>query len=506
MNLIESFDALFAKLRPHFNRPETYERARALAISSLVTYGRHTITRLICSRARQLQDWSADYKFYSKREWDAQALFFEVLKHCDPHSHWPEDAVVMAMDDSLYRKTGKQIASVRTLRDPMSLPFHTNLIRGVRFIQASVLITPEDKLQYARAIPVYFEEAPPAKKPGKRASKELKEQFKQTQKENRISILGHQAALQLRKQVDQLPGGKSRRLFLTVDGSYCNGNFLRDLPNNIIAIARARKDLKLFAPISDSERNRMGRHRIYGEQLPTPEEIRQNNDIYLWQTARVFAVGKYHNVRYKVVAPVLWKKATLGHPQRLIIIAPLRYRNNATAPLLYRKPAYLLTPDLESPIEFILQYYFFRWDIEVNHRDEKSLMGLGDAQVRSPKSVKRQPRFSVLIYSLLMLASIQAYGARRTDDYLPLPKWRKKTDRRPSTLDIVGQFRREAMLMQLQKSLKLQQTTKPEKKRRKRPRSNIEARKRGFVNDDKERQSVLKLPINIISALLYADS
>lgn len=141
MNLIESFDALFAKLRPHFNRPETYERARALAISSLVTYGRHTITRLICSRARQLQDWSADYKFYSKREWDAQALFFEVLKHCDPHSHWPEDAVVMAMDDSLYRKTGKQIASVRTLRDPMSLPFHTNLIRGVRFIQASVLIT-----------------------------------------------------------------------------------------------------------------------------------------------------------------------------------------------------------------------------------------------------------------------------------------------------------------------------------------------------------------------------
>ena len=68
------------------------------------------------------------------------------------------------------------------------------------------------------------------------------------------------------------------------------------------------------------------------------------------------------------------------------------------------------------------------------------------------------------------------------------------------------EIRREAMLMQLEKSLKLQQTTKPDKKKRKRPRSNIEARKRGFVNDDKERQSVLKLPINMISALLYADS
>jgi len=507
MNLIESFNHLFGDFRPYFKRPQTYERAHALAMSSLMTYGRHTITRMICARGRQHQDWSADYKFFSVREWSAHNLFSQVLKQCASHSRWPEDAMVMAIDDSLYRKTSTQNPDVRTLRDPMSLPFHPNLVRGVRFTQASAIITPEEKLEYARAIPVYFKNTPPARKPGKRASEEAKEQFKQAQKENRISVRGHQAALKLREQVDELSGGKSRPLFLTLDGAYCNGNFLRGLPENVIPIVRARKDLKLFAPISEAVRNITGRRRIYGKRLPTPEEIRQDSDTYRWQTARVFCAGKYHNVRYKEVAPVLWQKGTRGTPMRLIIIAPLRYRKNTSSPLLYRQPAYLLTPDLTRPIEFILQCYFLRWDIEVNHRDEKSLLGLGHAQVRALNSVKRQPQFSVLTYSLLMLASIKAYGAKRTNDYLPVPKWRKKIDRRPATLDLLAQFRREVMLIQLQQSLELEQTMpKSKTRKRKRPRSKIEQRKRGFVNNEKEQQSVLKLPINMISALLYADS
>jgi len=31
----------------------------------------------------------------------------------------------------------------------------------------------------------------------------------------------------------------------------------------------------------------------------------------------------------------------------------------------------------------LIQYYFDRWQIEVNHRDEKSLLGVGQAQVWS---------------------------------------------------------------------------------------------------------------------------
>jgi len=505
MNLISAFDELFSRFRPHFKNTDTFQRARALAYSSLVTYGRHTITRLICSKNEQQHDWSADYKFFSLRKWNAPELFLEIFKECQVHAHWPGNVVMVTMDASIRKKTGKKIPGVATLRDPMSLPYHTNLMRGLRYLEASCVVNPRDKIEYHRAIPIYFQEAAPAKKPKHNASEEVKEQYKKDQKANRLSVYGFKAALQIRQQLDQLPEGQDQLLLLTVDGGFCNRHFLRGLPENIIPIARARKDLKIFKPFEGSPTPGKGRHRIYGERLPTPEQIRQDDETYPWQTARIFGAGKYHDVRFKTVAPVLWQKGTGRQPYRLIIIAPLSYRKSAKSKLLYRRPAYLLVPIVELPVEQIIQAYFLHWDIELNHRDQKSLLGLYDAQLRTPNSVKRNPQFTVAIYSLLLLASIRAYGPKRTDDYLPVPKWRKSTERRPSTLDILSQFRREIMLAQLQTDLEQKPKIK-KKRRRKKPRSNIEAKKRGFINDDNEQQSALKLPINIISALLYADA
>jgi hypothetical protein len=512
MKLIESYDELFSLFKPHFHRIDTFNRARDLAYAHLVTLGRHTISRLICGKNEQQQDWSADYKFFSQRKWDANDFYFEILKECDAHSHWYQDAIVLAMDESFRKKTGKKIPQVRTLRDPMSLPYHTNLMPAIRFLQASAIINPHNRIEVSRAIPVFFEEAAPAKKPRKNAPTEIQQQYKKEQKEKRISVVAHQSLLQIRQQIDQLPDGKNRLLFTTVDGSFCNRYFLRDVPENIIVIARARKDMKLFKPVENStSTEKGGRYRIYGERLPTPEQIRKD-DFYPWKTARVFAAGKYHDVRYKVISPVLWQKGTGRQRCRLFIIAPLRYRTSKNSRLLYRDPAYLLVLDEEVPEEYILQYYCLRWDIEVNNRDEKSLMGLGDAQVRSPESVERNPQFTVAVYSLLLLASIKAYGPFRTDDYLPAPKWHKRkeqNDRRPSTLDILSQFRREIMIAQLEQDL--EQETKnmrknKKQKRHKRPASLIEARKRGFINDQSSGQKPLKLPVNILAALLYADS
>jgi hypothetical protein len=506
MKLIEQFDELILRCSHHFKRPETFERARALAFSHLITYGRHTISRLICGMNEQHKDWSADYKFFSKREWDADGLFWEILKSCDDHCHWYQDAILMAMDETCRKKTGKKIPGVSTLRDPMSPRFHTNLTPAIRFLQASVIVNPENRIENYRAIPIHLEEAAPAKKPNSNASENVKEQYKKEQKEKRISVRGRQAVLKIRQQVDKLPRGEERLLFNTVDGSFCNRNFLHNPIDRVIHIVRARKDLKLFSPVETSIVNRKGRRRIYGKRLPTPEEIRKD-DCYPWQYEQIYAAGKYHDLRFKTLAPVLWQKGTGAQPCRVIIIAPLRYRKTKTSKLLYRNPAYLLVPNVEIPAHVLLQYYFLRWDIEVNHRDEKSLLGLGDAQVRSFESVERNPQFSVFTYSLLLLSSINAYGPKRSDDYLPLPKWRKKDVGRPSTLDILSKFRREIMIAQLQIDLKQKSNEKQKPRRRfKKPRSLIEARKRGFVINVKTERKPLKLPVNILSALLYADS
>ena len=504
MTLLSCFDELLAQCQPAFKQWRTYDRARENAYASLIVLGRHTISRMICAKNKQQQDWSADYQFFARSEWNADDLYATVLSECAQHSHWHDNAILSVLDDTCRKKTGKKIPGVRTLRDPMSLPYHVNLMRALRFTQAAVIINPERRLDTVRAIPVLFDSAFPAFKPKKNAPEEVKERYQQEQKEKSLSVQGHRAALKLREQIDRLPQGKERRLFLAVDGSYCNRNFLRELPDSIVPIARARKDAKLYAPVT--AKNPKGRHRIYGQALPTPEEIRKDSS-YLWQTAWIYAAGKYHELHYKEVRPVLWKKGTGATPYRLIVIAPLRYRRNKNAKLLYRDPAYLLTPDMEVPANIILQHYTFRWDIEVDHRDEKSLIRVGDAQVRSEKSVTCQPQFSVFAYSLLLLAALKAYGPVRTADYLPLPKWRREETRRPSTLDILAQLRREIMLEQIQLEQELfQRTTTKKQYHCKRPKSKIEARKRGFAIAGETPTTHSKLPVNILSALLYADT
>jgi len=79
---------------------------------------------------------------------------------------------------------------------------------------------------------------------------------------------------------------------------------------------------------------------------------------------------------------------------------------------------------------------------QVNHRDEKSLLGVGQAQVRSPLSIPRHPAFAVASYSMLCLAALQTFGTNRTDQFCPLPKWRKKSSHY-STLDLLTLLRKE---------------------------------------------------------------
>ena len=93
-------------------------------------------------------------------------------------------------------------------------------------------------------------------------------------------------------------------------------------------------------------------------------------------------------------------------PLRLFVIAPTPYRKRKTARWYYRQPAYLLCTDLNSSARPLLQIYFDRWQIEVNHREEKDTLGVGQAQLRNPLAVPRQPALIVAAYSALMLAAL----------------------------------------------------------------------------------------------------
>src|ERR1017187_10433983 len=90
------------------------------------------------------------------------------------------------------------------------------------------------------------------------------------------------------------------------------------------------------------------------------------------------------------------------------VIKPLGYRLRKGSKLLYRQPAFLICTDPHLDLTILLQAYVDRWEIEGNHRDEKSLIGTAQGQVWNPLAVVRLPQFQGAIYSLLLFASILA--------------------------------------------------------------------------------------------------
>jgi len=343
--------------------------------------------------------------------------------------------VGVAVDDTRLRKTGRAIPQARYHRDPLSPPFHVNLMRGLRFLQASLLLPLHRRGNTScRALPVRFEEAAPLKKPSRKAGAEAWQEYKRMSKLHNLSQRFVQTVAPLRQALDQA-GGAVKLLVLALDGSFCNRTCLRAPRDRTELIARARKDARLCFRAPQSSR------RFYDLSTFTPEQVRQD-ESRPWQQTKLFYGGKRRRIRYKEVSQVYWRRGAGQIPLRLFVVAPTPYRKRKSSKLYYRQPAYLLTTDLRHSAPQLLQIYFDRWQIEVNHRDEKDTLGVGQAQLWNIDAVPKQPALVVAAYSALLLAALQAFGTERSHAYQALPRWRRKA-RRPSCLDLVTLLRKE---------------------------------------------------------------
>ena len=139
-------------------------------------FGRRTVSQTICAAGRSAQDWSADYKLFSRSPWSAGELFHRVTE--EYLSRYPKQVVVLALDDTRLPKSGRKIPGASWQRDPLSPPFQVNLMWSQRFLQCSLLFPHHQEGDFcSRAYPVGFEHVPVVKKPGKRASEEQRNQY-----------------------------------------------------------------------------------------------------------------------------------------------------------------------------------------------------------------------------------------------------------------------------------------------------------------------------------------
>lgn len=440
MTLVQDIVEIWRRCRPAASTDAIHERAGRHLIAQLACTGRHTITNLMCMGNRVRQDWAADYRMYSQDRLDTRKVFDGIRRELLVDLP-AADPLVVAMDDSLIRRTGAKVHGVGYRRDPLSPPFHTNLVRGQRILQLSVVRPlPGDDW---RCVPIVFEHTPTPLKPKRDADPAIQATYREARRQSTMGLCGQRELTRLRDGLDA-DGAADRPLISVVDGRFTVGTLLLDLPERTTIIGRLRKDAKLhYLPTSQPA---TGRRRIYGDLAPTPEALRTDPTIP-YREIELPVRGETHRFRVKSLPAVRWRPAG-ERDLKLLVISPIPYRNRPGGHTLYRQPTYLISTDPTLSDDDIVRHYLTRWDIEVNFRDEKTLLGVGQAQVATPASNRHVPSLAVAAYGMLQLVA-----ARHHVD-LPLlsrPKWQSSQPRRPTTPQLLQLLRHELFGESLQR-------------------------------------------------------
>ncbi len=244
MSLLSEFLAIAEDWRCVFPQQRTFQRGVRQALGSLVCLGRRCLTRIIWANGGQNRSWSAEYFLHSRCHWGAAAVVstdlearFGVLPPTSGRRghrrHPPAQDRTRAIPQAFYQ------------RDPLSPPFHLNLVLGLRFLQASLLVPLHRNAPVGtRALPIRFQEVSRVKRPGKKATDEMQKQYREAVKQKNLSRSFVEMGQQLRQELDQA-GGADKVLVLAGDGSFWNRTCLERFRKGRSCWLEARKDAKL---------------------------------------------------------------------------------------------------------------------------------------------------------------------------------------------------------------------------------------------------------------------
>ena len=434
--LLDALLSFAPGLRHCFLQKRVCERFFYFMVGLLCVRGRRTLSAALPPGVNH----SSFYRLFSKDRWSLDLLFENILGRVLPYLGLNR-FIAVALDDTMTKKTGRLRGLVRWLRDAVnSKHYKVTLVQGLRWVHLAVLgfIAVEGPL----ALSVGLGLAQPLRKPKKGSSPEAWKEFRQAAHSFSAPILGAQAVQRIREALDRA-GCEDRPLLMVVDAGYMNRYFLGALPERTGVVGRVRKDTHLVHPAPEGSRRR-----LYGDRAPTPEQLRQDAEEP-WLKTKCFFGKALREIRCKVLAPVRWPHVTHGQDLRLIVVAPTSYWLPGRNRKGYNQPAYLLTTDLTTQVEVLIQQYLQRWEIEVLHRDLKSELGCGQAQVSARTAVQRVTPSIAAFYALLRLAALQAFGAGRDPKiYGDYPAYRKEPSgpSRPSARDLLNRLREDVKI------------------------------------------------------------
>jgi hypothetical protein len=407
VSIVASFVHLLQALEPCFTAPSLRTFVTLMAGWSLAT-GRHTVTGVV--RAANAVGWKhirSFHRFFSEGRWVPDQLGLILVRLVVDRCLKPGEALVVPVDDTLGRHTGKKIAAASMHRDPLLSTGRRPFFHwGHLWVVVSIAVPAFGKTW---ALPVLFRLYR-----GKKRCKAEKRAYRKCPE---------LAAELIKVLADALA---DRCIVVLGDAAYTNGSIIRGRPHNVTVIGRCRLDAALYAPAPARRPGQMGRPRVRGKRLPSPEK---QVGKARWKTVEVTVYRRTVKVRV-VVIDALWYVAARSELVRLVVVRDF--------PGHERDDVFVCTdPRIEA--EAIIETFARRWSLEHTFHECKGKLGFEDPQNRTERAVERTAPMALWLHTLIVLWYLDVGRHSRAARQPSLPWYSKAA---PTFSDMLATLRR----------------------------------------------------------------
>jgi hypothetical protein len=427
------FVGLLVAFEPCFHAP-SYRTFRLVMAGWIHCLGRRTITAVaVASGGVASCHISVFHRFFSRATWSLDALGQVVFRLALPWIPADEPLLVL-IDDTLARKTGKGISLATMHHDPLlstaRKPFCS--FGHVWVVLALWVPLPMGGTR-GFALPLLFRPYVGAKRGGtKDAPGRPRRGTRQQAAEHAHAAHPRPTKLALARELLALVAGwaDGHTVYAVVDSAYAARPLLEARPANVHVLSRLRPDAALWARPGRRRPGQRGRPRKRGHRLPTPKAMAATRRR--WDPLPLSLYGRQ-------VTPLvfgctaLWYGALRDHPVRIVVVRDPSGRR--------RDEAFFCT-DLTVDHAFILTGYARRWTIEVAFHDQKQFLGFEEPQNQTATAVARTAPMAGLVYDLVLLWYAARVQHGLASGWLRRPWYRSKTT--PSFPDMLTAVRQDS--------------------------------------------------------------
>ena len=398
-----SLRELLQVMRPCFTAP-TFRTFAALTAGLVAAPARRSVCGMLTATGLAgVWHHSRAHRFFATARWCPEQLGLALLGLIITRLLPAEAPVTIAIDDTLFRRTGKKIWATAWCHDGAARvrgPKHLKVSWGNCWVVAGVIVH-LPWLSRPVCLPVLarlWHKGGPTK-----------------------PELAHELITTL---AAALPG---RTVHTVADSHYATSS-LRTLPRNVTLTVRV-KARSVFHEIAQPEPKRPGRPRLRGPRIGASDELAARHH---WRQVTVSRYGREATVDV-IDHHCLWPGVFLSRTIRVVLVREPRDTGVSFA---------LVSTDLTTPAATLVERYADRWPIEVTFHDTKQHLGLGQTRNRTQRAVERTIPFGLITFSLTICwYTLHGHDpADLTDRRRTAPWYRTKTE--PSYLDMLTKLRR----------------------------------------------------------------